>query len=187
VRNWYEVKGVIMNEASSAVSVENQEGLTPSEREKRRTRANNIVINGVSIAFLLGLIFTLLVSSLLVVGVQLKMINELCAEYGVKFSKQVGKAIIASLMGWLLTGVLGQVGTILAKLTLLELLGGKAGLAIVSGAATYAIGQVFIQHFESGGTLLDFDAEKSKKYYLEMYEEGKKVVKTSGKKAATAS
>jgi uncharacterized protein (DUF697 family) len=176
-----------MNEASSAVSVANQEGLTPSARDQRRTKANNIVIQGVFLAFWLGLLFTLLVNSLFVVAVQLKMINELCAEYKVGFSKQVGKAIIASLMGWLLTGILGQIGTILAKLTLLELLGGKAGVAIVSGAATYAIGQVFIQHFESGGTLLDFDAEKSKKYYLEMYEEGKKVVKTSGKKEATAS
>jgi uncharacterized protein (DUF697 family) len=173
-----------MNEASSAVSVENQEGLTPSEKEKRRIRADNIVIDGVFMAFWLGLIFTLLVSSLLVVAVQLKMINELCSEYGVKFSKQVGNAMIASLMGWLLTGIFGQVGTILAKLTLLEVLGGRTGLAIVSGAATYAIGRVFIQHFESGGTLLDFDAEKSKNYYLEMYEEGKKVVKTVGKKEA---
>lgn len=167
-----------MNEASATVNAGNQEGLAPSEREKRRIRADNIVIDGVFMAFWLGLLFSPLTGSLFVVGLQLKMVNELCAEYGIKFSKQIGRALIASLTGWLLTGLLEQVGTILAKLTLLEVVGGKVGLAVISGAATYAIGRVFIQHFESGGTLLDFDSQKSKGYYLEMFEKGKEVAST---------
>jgi len=31
-----------------------------------------------------------------------------------------------------------------------------------SGAYAWALGKVFIQHFQSGGTFLDFDAEKVK-------------------------
>ena len=43
-----------------------------------------------------------------------------------------------------------------------------------SGAVTYAIGKVFVQHFEMGGTLLDFNPEKVKKYFREQYEQGMK-------------
>ena len=39
---------------------------------------------------------------------------------------------------------------------------------------TYAVGKVFIQHFESGETFLTFYPEKVKAYYAEMFEEGKK-------------
>ena len=45
-----------------------------------------------------------------------------------------------------------------------------------AGASTYAVGQVFIQHFESGGTFLDFDPDKVKAYFAEQVEKGKLVV-----------
>jgi hypothetical protein len=32
-------------------------------------------------------------------------------------------------------------------------------------ASTVAVGRVFLQHFEAGGTLLDFDPEKMKSYF----------------------
>ncbi len=38
-----------------------------------------------------------------------------------------------------------------------------------TGASTYAVGKVFIQHFESGGTLLDFEPEKMRGYYEQQY------------------
>jgi len=49
-------------------------------------------------------------------------------------------------------------------------------LPAVAGASTYAVGQVFIQHFESGGTFLDFDPEKVKGYFAEQFEKGKLAV-----------
>lgn len=49
-------------------------------------------------------------------------------------------------------------------------------MSAISGAITYAIGQVFIQHFESGGTFLDFDPKKVKEYFMEQFEEGNKTV-----------
>jgi len=39
-------------------------------------------------------------------------------------------------------------------------------MPIVAGAATYAIGKVFVRHFASGGTFLTFNPEKVKDYYL---------------------
>jgi hypothetical protein len=49
-------------------------------------------------------------------------------------------------------------------------------LTVFAGAVTYAIGKVFEQHFESGGTFLDFKAEQYKTYFAQMYQEGKDVV-----------
>ena len=40
------------------------------------------------------------------------------------------------------------------------------------GAAQDAAGGVFVQHFESGGTLLDFDAKKMRAYFSSKLEEG---------------
>jgi uncharacterized protein (DUF697 family) len=61
--------------------------------------------------------------------------------------------------------------------------GGMTMLA-TGGACTYALGKVFVQHFESGGTFLDFDPEKVKAYFAEKFKEGKKFAseKTAGQK-----
>jgi hypothetical protein len=37
-------------------------------------------------------------------------------------------------------------------------------------AATYAVGQVFIQHFESGGTFLDFDPDKVREHFRQEFD-----------------
>jgi len=45
----------------------------------------------------------------------------------------------------------------------------------LSGASSYALGEVFKKHFETGGTFLDFDTERLTKMYREKFEKGKKV------------
>jgi len=46
---------------------------------------------------------------------------------------------------------------------------------ILGGATSYAIGSMFVQHFESGGTLLDFDPKKMREYFASKLAEGKEV------------
>ena len=53
---------------------------------------------------------------------------------------------------------------------------GVITVSVLGGATTYALGSVFVQHFESGGTLLDFDAKKMRAYFSNKLEEGKGVV-----------
>jgi hypothetical protein len=55
-----------------------------------------------------------------------------------------------------------------------QLLGGGT-LVILNGAATYAIGKVFIQHFAAGGTFLTFDPETVRDYFEQQFEAGKQV------------
>ena len=53
---------------------------------------------------------------------------------------------------------------------------GVLTMSVVGGASTYAVGKIFIQHFEAGGTFLDFNPEKVKDYFAELYEKGKSKV-----------
>ncbi len=54
---------------------------------------------------------------------------------------------------------------------------GGTSMAVMGGAATYAVGKVFQQHFENGGTLENFDPEKAKETFEAKLEEGKNVQK----------
>lgn len=50
---------------------------------------------------------------------------------------------------------------------------GGAGLGVIGAASTYAIGKVFVQHFESGNTVLTLDPSKVRAYYVEQVARGK--------------
>ena len=39
-----------------------------------------------------------------------------------------------------------------------------------AAAVTWAMGRIFIQHFETGGTLLDFDADKMREHFQAEFE-----------------
>jgi uncharacterized protein (DUF697 family) len=56
-------------------------------------------------------------------------------------------------------------------------IGGLISVPIVAGSATYALGQVFVEHFERGGTLLDFDPKPARAFFEEKLKEGQKVAK----------
>jgi uncharacterized protein (DUF697 family) len=95
-------------------------------------------------------------------GVQLQMLRRLSKIYGVPFSTNRGKSIIASLAGALLpasasTTTAMTAGSLLKSLPGIGTIIGSVSMPVFSAGATYVIGKVFIQHFASGGTLLDFN------------------------------
>ena len=82
-------------------------------------------------------------------AVQLRMIAELAAHYNVPFNGQVGRSLLATMIG----------GIGAARLSFA--LGPMIGIVAKPGAAfgaTWAIGKLFASHFEKGGTLADFKA-----------------------------
>jgi uncharacterized protein (DUF697 family) len=110
--------------------------------------------------------------------IQLKMLHSLANLYDVKFTQELGKSLIASLTGGIAASGIGK-GYLATLVKAVPLVGSFAGMAVlptVAGASTYAVGHVFIQHFESGGTFLDFDPEKVKGYFAEQFEKGKLAV-----------
>ena len=110
-----------------------------------------------------------------ITAVQLKMINDLANLYGIPFRRDVGKSIVASLIASLGAPTLafGTVGSILKGLPLVGPVLGGLALPGFSAALTYAIGRVFIQHFETGGNMLDFDVEGMRAHFAKAFEEGK--------------
>jgi uncharacterized protein (DUF697 family) len=146
-----------------------------SAAEKRKARAHQAVIDGAFTAAWAGFIFIPVIDGMFLAAVQLKMIYELCTEYEVKFSDHLGKAFLIAFLSGVMATTYEKFNLRTAPTLSLSVLG-NLGLIMISGAFTYAIGQVLSRHFEAGGTLLDFNAEKSKEYFAEMYEEGKNVV-----------
>jgi len=112
-----------------------------------------------------------------VTGIQLKMLHSISKLYGVPFSENVGKSIIASLIGGLgsISIGMGIFGSVVKVIPVVGPLVGPVIMPVTAGAFTYAVGKVFVQHFEAGGTFLDFDPEKTKDYFTRLYQEGKKV------------
>jgi uncharacterized protein (DUF697 family) len=100
------------------------------------------------------------------VGVlQLQMLRRLSQIYDVPFAENRGKALIASLAGTAvpLTSTVG-VTSLLKGIPLIGVPISLIAMPALAGAATYAIGKAFIQHFVSGGTLLDFNPPDYKEF-----------------------
>jgi len=117
-------------------------------------------------------------------GVQVKMIAGLAKIYDLDFKPDRARSLVVALLGSL--GSLTVAGGIfLSVLKFVPFLGVQASvvtLPAVAGAVTYAVGKVFISHFEAGGTLLDLDPQKMKKYFQEQYAHGLQTARSKGKK-----
>ncbi|WLQ16677.1 DUF697 domain-containing protein [Hahella aquimaris] len=120
-------------------------------------------------------------------ALQLKMLHSMSKIYGIRFSQDIGKSLIASLVG---SAAPVPLGISLASLTkVIPVIGtvlGATSVAIIAGASTYALARVFIQHFESGGNFLNFDPEAVRAFYAEELEKGKAYAENLGKDDKTA-
>lgn len=105
-----------------------------------------------------GLIPVPVVDAVAVGGLQLQMLRRLSQIYGVPFSENSGKAIIASLAGSMIPATSGiGAASMLKSVPILGTIVAVLVMPALSAGATYAVGKAFVQHFESGGTLLDFN------------------------------
>jgi len=115
-----------------------------------------------------------------VTALQLRMLQVLSEQYEVPFSRDIGKKIIGSLLGSIvpasLSGTLGGVTSLLvSSMRMAGAVVGGLSLPVFAGAATYALGNVFIQHFESGGTFLDFEPAKVREYFRQQFARGRDI------------
>jgi uncharacterized protein (DUF697 family) len=146
-------------------------------------KAKEIVKNYMYWTMGAGLIPYPLVDLAAVIGIQIKMTKDLAELYEVPFRENAAKTIIGSLLGGITSSSLafGSIGLLAASLVkMVPIIGTAPGLItvpLISGAVTYAVGRVFIMHFETGGTLLDFDPAKVREHFREALKEGEKVAK----------
>jgi uncharacterized protein (DUF697 family) len=119
-------------------------------------------------------------------GAQYKMIDALARLYDQETSKERVRAAVLSVIG-------GGVPTLLNSSSLnslvkaIPVVGPLAGIALLpamAGVTTTALGRVFSQHFEVGGTLLSMDAKQIRAHFEAEFQALR--AKMSSKAAPTA-
>ncbi len=110
-------------------------------------------------------------------GVQIIMLDGLAEKYEIDFSENKVKSLVFPL----LSSTLSLTGAVVFSSFIKVIPGigqasGIVSLSILAGTMTYAVGEIFIEHFESGGAFLDFDVEKQKIRFKELYEKGKQML-----------
>jgi uncharacterized protein (DUF697 family) len=160
----------------------------PDSDDIRINEANTVVRNHVLGSMGIALVPIPVIDLVALTGIQLKMVHSLAKLYRVPFSENLGKSLIVSLVGGIMPTSTALTLASLAKvLPGMGTATGMVSVSILGGATTYAIGSVFIQHFESGGTLLDFDPKKMREYFTTKLQEGKKVAASLRKSEPAAS
>jgi len=145
--------------------------------------AQELVKKSMYVSMAAGLVPVPVFDFLAITGIQIEMLRRLSHLYGVTFMEGKVKNLVAALIGGSFPSSFAPVFAGLSKM--IPVVGttiGAVTLPLIAGASTYAIGKVFIQHFESGGTFLTFDPKSVRAYYAEQLKEGK-VIAVEAKKA----
>lgn len=143
----------------------------------RHTEAQNIVKNNIITSVASGLVPIPLFDIISLTNIQFHMIQTLAEHYEVPVDN-ISRSLVTSLISGSLPviSVLGA-GSILKSIPGIGSLAGSGSVSIISGAISYAIGQVFIRHFEVGGTLKDFSHTSAKDYFNEQFKAGKLIAR----------
>lgn len=145
------------------------------ERVARNVEAHETLKNYVLVSMAVGLVPVPLIDIAALIGIQLKLVHSIAQQYNVPFSSALANSLIASLLGGVVTTTTAMpLASVVKIIPFVGSVSGFLSVAILGGATTYAVGKVFIQHFESGGTFLDFEPEKVKEHFKSLFEEGQK-------------
>ncbi|EYF04405.1 YcjF family protein [Chondromyces apiculatus] len=176
-----EIKEEIKTETKEGVKVETKREVKtetkpePTDPFSRVGRAEAIIQRNFIWSLGAGAIPLPIVDVAAVLAVQLKMLKELSNLYGLPFSSSIAKKIVYSLLssvGGVGLGALIGAGLAKAVPTVGTALGVIA-VPIFAGAFTHATGRVFLMHFESGGTFLDFNPHTMRAHFRQEFEKAK--------------
>lgn len=90
-------------------------------------------------------------------AIQVRMVKRLAEIYGVDFGEERAKTLVVAALGGFSAG--WAAGSLLRYASFATYFTNFWPSAILSAAITYAIGQVFIHHFDKGGSLQDLSPE----------------------------
>lgn len=169
-------------ETTAACCQAEEEVLTPCEKS---AKAQNIVQNSMYCALGLGLVPIPIFDFAAITLLQLEMLRRLSKVYGIGFCAHTGKNLLGSLLGGGFSATLSPL--VASSIKIIPVVGstlGAVSMPVIAGATTYAVGKVFVQHLESGGTFLTFDPKAVKEYYAEQFKEGVELATAARTKAA---
>jgi uncharacterized protein (DUF697 family) len=143
-----------------------------------REEANKNIKEHVLYSMGAGLIPIFFLDIAAITAIQMDMIRRLCRLYEIDYEETKGKAVATALTGTTLGRLAGYgIGSALKIIPGIGTLLGGVTLSLTAGATTYALGQVFAQHFERGGSLFDLDPDEFRRFYRDQVERGKDIAK----------
>ncbi len=148
--------------------------------ESRSAIAENMIKTHIITGMALGLIPLPVLDMMALSGVQANLLRLLCHHYQVEFDDQLSKCIVSSMLrGALPVLTMLSLSSITKIIPGIGTLGGGISMALLVGATVYATGQVFVRHFESGGSLQDFHYKHWQLFFQQEFEEGKTFIKAN--------
>ena len=163
-----------------------------SPEAQRHEKATDVVHRYTAWATAAGVVPVPVVDVLAVGSLQLQMLRRLAQVYEVPFSENRGKSLIASLVGAIAPAAAAPVTAmgIASALKFIPVVGfavASLSMPAFAGAATYAVGKVFVRHFASGGTLLDFNPRDYREFMKAQAEKAKTRDPSTGPHETSAS
>lgn len=117
-----------------------------------------------------------------VTAVQLDLVRDLAAIYGVPYDLRAGRAVITSIVG----ASLPRIGASVVKaLPGAGMLLGAFTQVALSGATTWAVGKVFQHQFAAGATLATLRVERARLLFRDYMGEGREVAGRLRKRGRT--
>lgn len=157
---------------------ESTEGSSSIELARESVRKYTLYCTGV------GLIPFPIIDFAALTALQVLMVKEICSAYPeINFKEHWGKTAITSLISSVAPGAMSS-GAAASAIKAIPFIGGIIGaftFPAFAGASTWALGQLFISHFESNGTLMDLDTSNIKDSFKKFYDE-----KISGNKSSSS-
>ncbi len=144
----------------------------------RRAAADRVIRSHVLWALGAGLVPIPFVDIAAVTMIQLDMMQQLATIYGIPYNETQGKSFVTAITG----SVAARIGASAIKtLPGIGSLIGGVSMSILSGASTYAVGQVVKGRFEAGKDFSGIDMDDARRAYEQEYEKGKKVAEDLSK------
>jgi uncharacterized protein (DUF697 family) len=139
----------------------------------KRTQAEKIIKGHIMWAMGSGLMPIPLLDLAAVTAVQMDMIKQLSDLYEADFSQAVGKTFVTAVTGT----TFAKIGaSALKSIPGLGTILGGLSMSLLSGASTYAVGQLAVAQLVNDGDLMNIDLDKAKATYQDWFEKGKEYV-----------
>jgi len=125
-----------------------------------------------------GLVPVPLFDLIAVTAIQLDMLKALARLHDADYSEDSGKAFVSALAG----STFAKLGASAVKsVPVIGSVLGGVSMSVLSGASTYAVGQVAVRSLEEGKGFLLLDSDDAREAYEEALERGKRLFSKRGK------
>lgn len=151
--------------------------LAAAKNQSRREKADGIIKSNVIQAVMMGLIPVPVLDVLALTNIQFKMMDDLVRLYGIRYTKIERSIVKSFVLGMLPVATITGLSSMLKLMPGIGSFIGSAGVSVSAGGLTYATGKVFARHFETGGTLDDFNLEEAKRQFRQELRRGREVAR----------